>query len=103
MFGKETRLTPLESRKQMLVLESELNRVQLLKELDELQVETQRLADQMRVLGSLAAEVRSVLEMVFKVQRAFSDTKEKFPKFFDILKGARAGARLWSAIRSWLR
>ncbi len=103
MFGKETHLTPLESRKQMLVLESELNRVQLLKELDELKVETQRLADQMRVLGSLATNVSSALELVFKVQQAFSTTKEKFPKFFGILKGARAGASLWSAIRSWLR
>ena len=96
-------MNPLESRKQMLIMESELNRVQLLKELDEIKVETQRLAEQMHVLSSLASNVSSIFEMIFKAQRAFAGTREKFPRIFSIFKSAKAGASLWSAIRAWLR
>ena len=32
MFGKKPRLNPLESRKQLLIAESELNRAQLVQE-----------------------------------------------------------------------
>jgi hypothetical protein len=103
MFGKETPMTALESRKQLLVLESELNRAQLMKDLDELKVETQRLGDQVRSLGSIASNVGSLLEMVFKAQQFVSNAKEKFPRIFGLFKGARAGASLWSVIRAWLR
>jgi hypothetical protein len=103
MPGKKTRMTSLESRKQLLILESELNRTQLLKDLDELKAETEQLAEQARSLASLVSSATSVCNTVFKVQQAFSGTKEKFPRFFGVLKGARAGASLWSAVKSWLR
>ena len=103
MPGKETRMTSLESRKQLLILESELNRAQLLKDLDELKAETELMAEQVRSLSSLMSSATSVFGTIFKVQQAFAGTKEKFPRLFGILKGARAGASLWSAVKSWLR
>jgi|HubBroStandDraft_2_1064218.scaffolds.fasta_scaffold519766_1 hypothetical protein len=96
-------MTPLESRKQLLILESELNRAQLLKDLDELKAETEQLAEQARSLASLVSSATSVFNTIFKAQQVFSGTREKFPRFFGILKGARAGASLWSAVKSWLR
>ncbi len=96
-------MTPLESRKQLLVLESELNRTQLLKELDVFQAETRQLVEQARAIASIAASATSLLGVILKVQQAVSGTKEQFPRFFGILKGIRAGSSLWSAIRSWLR
>ena len=103
MFGKETRLSSLAARRQLLVLESELNRVLLMKELDEWKAEADRLAGQARVLGGIASSVGSAVEMLMKNQQLFSGTREKFPRLFGFLRGARAGASLWSAIRSWTR
>ena len=103
MPGKKAHMTALESRKQLLILESELNRTQLLKELDELQFEAEQVVEQVRSVGSLVSSATSLLGTVLKVQQAVAGTKEKFPRFFGMLRGARAGASLWSAIRSWLR
>jgi hypothetical protein len=53
MSGKNFHLTPLESRKQLLLVESELNRAQLLNELRDLSTEIQHLKGQVQAVGSL--------------------------------------------------
>ncbi len=55
MPGKKLHLTPLESRKQLLLVESELNRVQLINELRSVRSELSHLKDQFHAIGSVAA------------------------------------------------
>lgn len=86
----------------MLILESELNRAQLLRELDGLMLEFEHLAAQARSVGSLASSAVSLCETLLKVQQFLSDTKAKFPRVFEILKAARTGASMWSTLRRWL-
>ena len=61
MSGKNPRLNPLESRKQLLIAESELNRAHLLHELDTLAGEVHALANQAKTIGSIASAVASLV------------------------------------------
>jgi len=60
MSGKKITkgLSPLEARKQLLVVESELNRAQLINELRGLKDELYQLKNQVEAIGSIAS-VRS--------------------------------------------
>ena len=55
MFGRSSRLNPLESRKQLLLAESELNRAQLVVDLAALAADVGALTDRAKTLGSLAS------------------------------------------------
>jgi hypothetical protein len=83
MFGKNPRLNPLQSRKQLLLAESDLNRALMLGDLAALKAELGLLTGRARAFGSIASSGAALVAGLAAVQRA---------------KPARAGAKL-----SWLR
>jgi hypothetical protein len=107
MPGKNFHLTPLESRKQMLLVESELNRAQLVNELRDLKNEIHRLENQVRAVGSLASSAAKLVSTFSAIGSAFShrDVGEKTKSSWisTLLSGARTGASIWGALRSHLK
>jgi hypothetical protein len=104
MPGKNFQLTPLESRKQLLLVESELNRAQLLNELRDFKNEIHQLKDQVQAAGSLVASAAKLANTFSAIGNTFNrdDGGEK-PKqswISTLFKGARAGVSIWSALRS---
>jgi hypothetical protein len=72
MHGKNFHLTPLESRKQLLLVESELNRAQLLNELSGLKSEIHNLKNQVQAIGSLASSATKLATTFSAIGSAFS-------------------------------
>ena len=104
MLGENPHLTPLESRKQLLLLESELNRALFLEDVRHIKKEIQQLAGQAHLLGSLFSSVSDFAGTCADIGHAFSsrDANEKpRPSWISVLvDGAKAGASLWGAWRS---
>ncbi|HEY4417526.1 MAG TPA: hypothetical protein VGO57_17675 [Verrucomicrobiae bacterium] len=103
MFGKTTELTPLAARKQLLLVESELNRVQLVNELRELKHGLQELKAQVEVVGSMAATAAKWAETFTKIRGAF--THEEKPSqgkswVGTLFNGLRTCATLFGTFRS---
>jgi hypothetical protein len=107
MPGKDFHLTPLESRKQLLLVESELNRAQLLNELRELNGEIRHIKSQVQAVGSLVSSAAKVATTFSAIGDVFthSDTGEngKHSWFSTLMNGARTGAAIWGAMRSHLK
>ena|SRR5277367_6552180 len=107
MPGKNFHLTPLESRKQLLLVESELNRAQLINELRDFKNEIQHLKSQMHAIGSLASSASKLAGTFSAISRAFThrpaDEKGKSSWISTLLNGARTGASIWGALRSNLK
>jgi len=61
MSGRNPRLNPLESRKQLLLAESELNRAQLVGEWQTLSGEAHALADQAKTITAIAAALATLV------------------------------------------
>jgi hypothetical protein len=104
MPGKNLHLTPLESRKQLLLVESELNRVQLVNELHELKHEIRHLKEQVETVGAIASSAVKLATTFSAIGSAFthrgSEEKKKSSWVSALMNGARAGASIWSAFRS---
>jgi hypothetical protein len=101
MFGKNRRMNTLESRKQLLVLESELNRAQLVREVADLRMEVGTLTERARSLTSIfssAAVLVSALAALRSSKSAESGVKRSWPR--RLLKGAGLISTLWLALRS---
>ena len=107
MPGKDFYLTPLESRKQLLLVESELNRAQLINELRDLKSEIHHLQNQVHAIGSLASSAAKLASTFSAIGNAFthrdSSEKGKSSWFSSLLNGARTGASIWGALRSHLK
>ena len=107
MPGKLTQLTPLETRKQLLLLESELNRVQLLREVGEFKNEIRHLKQQAGEISSLVSSAAKLAGTFSAVGRVFSHRDDgengSGPWLSTLLNGAKAGASLWLLLRSWRR
>jgi hypothetical protein len=103
MSGKKPDLTPLESRKQLLILESELNRVLLLNEARELKGEVHKVAELARGMGSVVSSAADVAGALSSLGHALAPKLENGGKpswISTIVNTARAGASLWQAFRS---
>ena len=61
MFGKNPRLSPLAARKQLLLVESELNRAQMAQEWRTMAGEVLALASQARTVTALASAAASLI------------------------------------------
>lgn len=101
MLGKESRLNPLESQKQLLIAESELNRVQLLEEWQAMTDGVQNLTDRVKSVGSLA----SVGALLFAGMSAFRRGKSVVtgvkPSWFQsALKVTKVVGSIWLAFRA---
>lgn len=107
MPGKKFNLTALESRKQLLLVESELNRAQLLNELRELKGEMHHLQEQVHAIGTIASSAAKLATTFSAISQAFThkDTAEKTKTSWvsKLFNGARAGATIWGAVRSHLK
>jgi hypothetical protein len=104
MSGKKSQLTPLETRKQLLLVESELNRAQLLNELHDFKNEIHHLKHQVWEMGSIAASAAKLATTFSAIGQAFSHRnegeKEKPSWISTLLNGAKAGTSLWLLLRS---
>lgn len=107
MPGKNFHLTPLESRKQLLLVESELNRAQLLTELRDFKIEIYNLRDQVQAIGSFASSAAKLAATFSAIGSAFTHRdggeKKKSSWIATLLNGARTGASIWGAVRSHLK
>jgi hypothetical protein len=107
MSGKNLHLTPLESRKQLLLVESELNRAQLLNELRDFNHEIHHLKTQVRSAGTLITSAAKLATTFSAIVSAFThrDTGENGkPSWLStLINGARTGATIWGAIRSQMK
>jgi hypothetical protein len=99
MFGKDSNMNPLESRKQLLVAESELNRAQLVQEWRTMADEARTLAHQARTISSLASTATSLVVGLVNFRRNKPAAAEKPPWWQTILKGAGLVATLWQSFR----
>ena len=98
MPGETSQLTPLETRKQLLMAESELNRVQLGNDFHILKNEILRLKHQVFEMGSIT----SLATAFFAAIRAIShrDERDGTSWISTLLNCARAGTSLWRLFRS---
>ena len=102
MSGKKNPLTPLEVRKQILLAESELNRVQFIHEWNDLKNELHRLTGLLRTVGAVASSMAKAGATFSLLRRFWSrdGSKEKKSWGSMLLDGAKTGASLWLMFRS---
>ena len=94
-------MTPLESRKQLLIAESEINRVQMQEEWQAMTSGVHSLADRARTFGVIATSAAALVAGVAAYRRGKSapaNGKSSWPQ--TILKGAGLVSNLWLAFRS---
>jgi hypothetical protein len=100
MFGKNPRISPLELRKQLLVAESELNRAQLVQELQTTVDGFRSLADHAKSFGLIISSTAILLGAFTAFRRRSSGRTGARPfPFQSILKGASLIKRLWTVFR----
>ena len=100
MFGKNPRMNPLESRKQLLIAESELNRAQLVQEWQTMADGVRSLADRARTISFLASAAASLIAGLASFRRTKSaPAGEKSSWVQTVLKGAGLVSSLWLAFR----
>ena len=100
MSGKNPRLSPLESRKQLLIAESELNRAELLRDWQTLADDAQALARKAGLIGSWVSIAASLVAGLAFFRRKKSAPAAEKPSWLQIiLKGGQLAGSLWSALR----
>lgn len=101
MSGKYSHLNPLESRKQLLIAESELNRAELLRDWQTLADEVHALARKARTIGAWVSIAASLVAgLAFFRRKKSAPTAEKPSRLQTLLKGAGLVSNLWQAFRS---
>jgi len=110
MFGKKTHLSMLESRKRALLAESEVNRIELLKDFDALKMEFTRVKKNLRAAGSIASTAALVAGAAALLRRRQTEPEKmktanhtKASWVSAALNGAQAGASLFFKVRSIMR
>ena len=93
-------MNPLESRKQLLIAESELNRAQLVQEWQTMAAEVHSLTSQARTISSIASAAASLVAGLAFCRRKKSAPDAEKPSWWQtILKGAQLAGSLWSEFR----
>jgi hypothetical protein len=94
-------MSALASRKKLLIAESELNRVQLVQELETIKGEFHALANQARTITSLASAAATLIAGVAALRRKKSPPAEEKPSWLQtVVKGAGLVSTIWAAFRS---
>ncbi|MEJ0090045.1 MAG: hypothetical protein WDM80_09920 [Limisphaerales bacterium] len=94
-------MSPLTSRKQLLVAESELNRSQLIHNWHMLAGESRALAEQARTVGSLISSATSLVSGLASLRRKKSaPVAEQTSWWQTVLKGVEIAGSLWTQFRS---
>ncbi len=100
MFGKNPRVNPLESRKQLLVAESELNRAQLVQEWQAMADGVRSVADRASAISSVAAATASLVAGLTSFRCARSAAQDgKISWWQTFVKGASLAGSLWTKFR----
>ena len=101
MSGEHLDVTPLESRKQLLIAESELNREQLVEEWQAMGLGVRALGARVKSVSSLAsaAALLAAGASVFRRGRSLPNGA-KSSWLRTALKGAQVAGSIWLAIRS---
>ena len=100
MFGKNSRMSPLQSRKQLLITESELNRAQLVQEWQTMADGVRSVADRARTISSIASTAASLIAgLAFFRRTRFAPGDERPSWWQTLLKGAPLAGLLWSKFR----
>ena len=100
MFGRNSRINLLASRRQLLIAESELNRAQLAGDLAALTTRVRSFTDRARSFGSIASSAAVLVAGLVAFRRtrvALADAKHSWQK--PLLKGAGLLSTLWLAFR----
>jgi hypothetical protein len=93
-------MNPLESRKQLLIAESELNRAQLVHEWQAMASEVHSLTSQARTISSIASAVASLVAGLATRRRKASAPPAEKPSWLQtVLKGAGLVSTIWQAFR----
>lgn len=101
MFGKEPRVNPLEARKQLLIAESEINRVRMQEEWSAMTGGVRRLAARVKSAGSLASAAALLVAGLSALRCSKAVPTDKKPSWFQTaLKGAQVAGSIWLAFRS---
>ena len=101
MSLKQNPVSALESRKQLLVAESELNRARLLQEWQTLGDGLASLADRVRAFGTMASATKSLLDSFATVTNGKpTATPAKSSWFQKVADGARLASTIWLGFRS---
>jgi hypothetical protein len=94
-------MNPLESRKQLLIAESELNRAQLVQEWQAMADGVRSVADQARTISSVASAAASLVASLASFRRKKSAPAAEKPSWLQtILKGTGLISTVWQAFRS---
>jgi hypothetical protein len=100
MFGKNPRMNPLESRKQLLIAESELNRAQLVLDWQTMADEAHALAIHARTMSSFASATATLAASLAGFWRKKSAPADGKPSWWrTLLSGALLAGTLWSKLR----
>jgi hypothetical protein len=100
MFEKNSRLNPLESRKQLLLAESELNRARMMEDAAALKSDVHGLADRVKSFDSIASTAATLVSGLAGFRRektANGDGKSHWLR--RVIKGASLVSTLWRAFR----
>ena len=100
MFKKTRCLDVLESQRQLIIAESELNRAQIVGDMAKLKDGAIMLAGHIKTIGSISSSAAVLVAGLTALQGAKSDgTASKTSWLQTILKGAGIISTLWLAIR----
>jgi len=101
MFGKNSRIKALETRKQLLIAESDLNRAQLLQAWQAMAGEVHALARHAKTISAVASAAGLLVAGVSSFRRQKpAAAAEKTSWWRTILEGAGLATSIWSAFRS---
>lgn len=94
-------MNPLESRKQLLIAESELNRAQLVQEWRTMADDVHSLTRQARTIGSFATATATLVAGLTSLCRKQSPPADEKPSWWKtLLKGGQLVGSLWSEFRA---
>jgi len=98
-------MNSLTSRKKLLIAESELNRAQLVEELQTIRDKFQSFANEARTIGSLASAAATLIAGIasFRHKKESAPVAEKPSWMQTILKGAGVVSTIWTVFRSQSR
>jgi hypothetical protein len=101
MFGNNPQVNPLESRKRLLIAESELNRAQLVQEWVALTAGVRTLTGRVKSFGSIASAAALLVAGLAAFRRSRRGNADVKPSWFQMaLKGAQAAGAIWLAFRA---
>jgi hypothetical protein len=104
MFSDDSRLNVLQSRKRLLIAESELNRAQLVHEAKAIAGDVRLLSSNFGTIGSLVSAAASLLAALISSRRKPAEpAREPFSWWQTLIKGAGLAGSIWSRYGSQRR